>query len=77
VVLKVSVKRLVFVVEKLVLLEPVLRVWLVVEARQLGITESQLLQDYPHISASDLVNCWAYADAYSEQIATIILDNNE
>ena len=27
-------------------------VWLLVEARRLGITEAQLLQDYPHISAA-------------------------
>ena len=52
-------------------------VWLLVEAQQLGISEAQLLQDYPHISAADLVNAWAYADAYPEEIATAIAANNE
>ena len=52
-------------------------VWLLVEAQQLGISEAQLLQDYPHISAADLVNAWAYADAYPEEIATAIRANNE
>ncbi len=52
-------------------------VWLLVEAQQLGITEAQLLQDYPHITAADLVNAWTYAEAYPEEIAAVILANNE
>jgi uncharacterized protein (DUF433 family) len=52
-------------------------VWLLVEAQQLGISEAQLLQDYPHITAADLVNAWIYADAYPEEIATAIRANNE
>lgn len=51
-------------------------VWLLVEARQMGISEAQLLQDYPHIRAADLVNAWAYAEAYPEEIATAIGANN-
>jgi uncharacterized protein (DUF433 family) len=50
-------------------------VWLLVEAQQLGISEAQLLQDYPHITAADLVNAWSYADAYPEEIAAAILVN--
>jgi uncharacterized protein (DUF433 family) len=52
-------------------------VWLLVEAQQLGISEAQLLQDYPHINAADLVNAWAYANAYSEEISALIHANNE
>lgn len=52
-------------------------VWLLVEARQLGISEAQLLQDYPHITAADIVNAWAYADAYPQEIAAAIHANNE
>lgn len=52
-------------------------VWLLVEAQQLGIREVQLLQDYPHIAAADLVNAWAYAAAYPEEIAAAIRANNE
>ncbi len=52
-------------------------VWLLVEAQQLGIREAQLLQDYPHITAADLVNAWAYAGAHPEEIAAAILANNE
>jgi uncharacterized protein (DUF433 family) len=50
-------------------------VWLLVEARRLGISEAQLLQDYPHISAADLVNAWAYADAHPEEIEAVIRAN--
>jgi uncharacterized protein (DUF433 family) len=52
-------------------------VWLLVEAQRIGISEAQLLQDYPHITAADLVNVWIYADAYPEEIAAAIRDNNE
>lgn len=52
-------------------------VWLLVEAQQLGIREAQLLQDYSHITAADLVNAWAYADAYPEEIAAAVRANNE
>ncbi|AFZ25886.1 hypothetical protein Cylst_3767 [Cylindrospermum stagnale PCC 7417] len=51
-------------------------IWLLVESRRLGITEAQLLNDYPHISAADLVNAWAYANAHPEEIAAAI-DKNE
>ena len=50
-------------------------VWLLVEAQQLGIREAQRLQDYSHITAADLVNDWAYADAHPEEIAVVILAN--
>jgi uncharacterized protein (DUF433 family) len=52
-------------------------VWLLVEAQQLGINETQLLQDYPHITAVDLVNAWSYADAYREEIAVAIRLNQD
>lgn len=38
-------------------------------------TEAQLLQDYPHIAAADLVNAWAYAETYPEEIAAAIRAN--
>jgi uncharacterized protein (DUF433 family) len=52
-------------------------VWLLVEAQQLGVSEAQLLQDYLHITAADLVNVWSYADTYPEEIASAIRVNNE
>lgn len=52
-------------------------VWLLVEARRLDISETQLLNDYPHITSADLVNAWAYADAHPEEIEAAIHDNNQ
>ncbi len=52
-------------------------VWLLVESRSQGISEAQLLDDYPHISAADLVNAWAYADAHAKEIEEAIRKNQE
>ncbi len=48
-------------------------VWLLVESYRQGVREAQMLNDYPHISAADLVNVWAYAEAYPEEIEAAIL----
>jgi len=50
-------------------------IWLLVESRHLGINEAQILDDYPHLSAADLVNIWAYANAHPEEIETAIQKN--
>jgi uncharacterized protein (DUF433 family) len=34
-----------------------------VESRRLGATDAELLEDYPDLSASELKNAWAYAEA--------------
>lgn len=46
-----------------------LPVWLFVSLRNQGATDAVLLEAYPHLTAADLVNVWAYADAHSEEIA--------
>jgi uncharacterized protein (DUF433 family) len=52
-------------------------VWLLVEAQQLGISDAQLLQDYPHITATDLANAWIYANTFPEEIAAVIQVNSD
>jgi uncharacterized protein (DUF433 family) len=52
-------------------------VWVLVNARNLGISEAQLLKDYPSLSATDLANAWVYAAAKHEEIATAIRENEE
>ena len=52
-------------------------IWSLIESRRLGITEAQLLDDYPHISAADLANAWAYADAHQDEIEEAIRKNEE
>ncbi len=37
--------------------------------RHQGATDANLLEAYPHLTAADLVNVWAYADAHAEEIA--------
>jgi uncharacterized protein (DUF433 family) len=50
-------------------------VWQLVEARDLGVRESQLLIDFPRLTAQNLVDAWAYAKEHPEEIAAAIHDN--
>ena len=50
---------------------------MLVNARRLGISDAQLLYDYPTITAADLSNAWAYAEAYAEEIEIAIRENEE
>jgi uncharacterized protein (DUF433 family) len=50
-------------------------VWSLVCDRRLGCSDAELLKCYPHLTAADLVNAWAYADAYPEEIETAIREN--
>ena len=43
-------------------------VWLLEEYRRLGATESDLLADYPDLTAEDLANAWAYVRAHADEI---------
>lgn len=52
-------------------------VWVLVNARNINISEAQLLKDYPTLSATDLTNAWVYASIYSEEIETAIRENEE
>jgi uncharacterized protein (DUF433 family) len=50
-------------------------VWVLVQARQLGASEADLLRDYPTLRAEDLANAWAYARAHRDEIAQQIAEN--
>jgi uncharacterized protein (DUF433 family) len=50
-------------------------VWVLVQAHNLEISETQLLYDYPTLSATDLANTWVYASAKPEEIETAIREN--
>lgn len=52
-------------------------VWVLVNYRNLGMSEAQLLENYPTLRAADLVNAWAYADAHREEIEQCIRENEE
>jgi len=52
-------------------------VWVLVNACGLGISEAELLENYPTLGAADLANAWAYAEAYLDEIETAIQENEE
>jgi uncharacterized protein (DUF433 family) len=52
-------------------------VWGLVESRRLGYSEADLLISYPTLSATDIANAWAYAEAFPEEIDLEIQENND
>jgi len=50
-------------------------VWLLVQFRQQGLSDAELLHSYPTLRAEDLANVWAYYDAHREEIDQQIVDN--
>lgn len=50
-------------------------VWLLVQARQLGSSEADLLRAYPSLRAEDLANAWSYARAHAQEIGRQIASN--
>jgi uncharacterized protein (DUF433 family) len=51
-------------------------VWVLVEARQLGYSDVDLLTSYPTISATDLAHAWVYAEAHADEIE-LVIERNE
>jgi uncharacterized protein (DUF433 family) len=52
-------------------------VWGLIEARRIGYSEADLLISYPSLSATDIANAWAYAEAFPDEIETDIRENDE
>jgi len=52
-------------------------VWVLVQARQLGTSEADLLRCYPTLRAEDLANAWAYFRAHKEESEQQIRENEE
>jgi uncharacterized protein (DUF433 family) len=50
-------------------------VWVLVQARYLGISEADLLRNYPTLRAEDLANAWAYSRAHHDEIEQQIHEN--
>jgi uncharacterized protein (DUF433 family) len=50
-------------------------VWVLEQARRMGVTESALLAAYPTLRAEDLTNAWAYIRAHTSEIDQQIQDN--
>ncbi len=52
-------------------------IWVLEQAKRLGVTEADLLCSYPTLRAEDLVHAWAYARAHREEIERQIRENEE
>jgi uncharacterized protein (DUF433 family) len=52
-------------------------VWVLVRAKQIGVTEADLLRSYPTLRAEDLANAWAYFRAHHDEIEQQIRENEE
>lgn len=50
-------------------------VWFLVHDRQLGMSDARILEAFPRLTAVDLVNAWAYAEAYLDEIEVAIREN--
>lgn len=50
-------------------------VWVLVQARDQGLSEAELLRSFPTLRAEDIVNAWAYHRAHREEIERAIQDN--
>ena len=50
-------------------------VWLLVQARNLGMSEADILRSYPTLRAEDLANAWGYYRTHRAEIDKEIEDN--
>lgn len=50
-------------------------IWMLVQARDFGVSEAELLRNYPALSASDLNNAWNYEKAHRKEIEKAVLAN--
>lgn len=50
-------------------------VWLLQQARRQGVSEADLLRNYPGLTAEDLVNAWDYFDSHRSEIEGEIAGN--
>lgn len=52
-------------------------VWSLAIDRTLGMSDADILAAFPDLTAADLVNAWAYAEAHPEEIDRAIRENEE
>jgi uncharacterized protein (DUF433 family) len=52
-------------------------VWMLEEARRAGVSDAELLQDYPSLNARDLAAVWTYVDSNPEEIDFVIAANHD
>ena len=52
-------------------------VWILEQMRRQGVSEADILRNYPTLRAEDLANAWAYVRAHGEEIERQIRENEE
>ena len=52
-----------------------IQVWVLEQSRRLGMSEAEILSNYPTLRAEDLVNAWAYVQGNRQEIDAQIRDN--
>ena len=52
-------------------------VWGLAGYRRLGLSDAQLLENFPTLKAIDLANAWAYVAAHHDEIEQAIRENEE
>ncbi len=50
-------------------------VWILEQARRQNISEAELLNNYPQLTASDLANAWNYVNSHNAEIENAISAN--
>jgi len=52
-------------------------VWVLEQARRLGVGEVEILQSYPTLHAEDLAQAWSYVRSHREEIDRQIIENEQ
>ncbi len=52
-------------------------VWMLEEARRSGVSDAELLSDYPDLNEDDLAAAWHYVGEHGDEIASVIAANRE
>lgn len=50
-------------------------IWVLAQARNLGMSEAEILRSYPTLRAEDLANAWAYYRSHRSEIDDEIKEN--
>ena len=52
-------------------------VWLLVARSRAGVSEPDLLRDYPDLELADLESAWAYASAHAQEIEAALAEDRD
>jgi uncharacterized protein (DUF433 family) len=50
-------------------------VWSLVQSRQMGASDLEILEAYPALTQADLINAWFYAETFPDEIGRAIAVN--